>query len=238
LKRILVTGGSRGLGLAICRTLAQAGYKVVTVSRNGSPELSQAISNFPGKIESHHADLSDTKNLRKLYRDWQGAEGFDGFVANAAIGTEGLLTLTSAEKIESCIQLNLTSVILLTREIVKGMLARGGSLIFVASITAVRGYSGLSVYSATKGALLSFSRSLAREYGPRSIRSNCVLPGFLETEMTQGLPVEDKQRIARRTSLQRLGQPPDVTGTVKFLLSDEAQYITGAEFVVDGGLIS
>src|SRR5690606_20335889 len=126
--------------------------------------------------------------------------------ANAAIGTEGLLTLTSKNRIEECLQVNLLSVILLSREVLKGMLSRGGSLVFVSSITATRGYAGLSVYSATKGALLSFSRSLAREYGPRGIRSNCILPGFLETEMTGTLANEDRERIQRRTSLQRLGR--------------------------------
>jgi 3-oxoacyl-[acyl-carrier protein] reductase len=236
LKRILITGGSRGLGLAICRSLAQAGYTVVTVSRHGSPELTQAISEFQGRIEQHRADLTETENIPKLCHDLHGTEGFDGFVANAAMATEGLLALTAAAEIEKCIQLNLLSVVLLSREILKGMLQRGGSLVFIASITAIRGYSGLSVYSATKGALLSFSRSLAREYGPRKIRSNCVLPGFLETEMTQTLSAKDKERIARRTALQRLGQPSDVVGTVKFLLSDEAQFVTGAEFIADGGL--
>lgn len=236
MKRILVTGGSRGLGLAICRSLAGAGYSVVTVSRNGSPELSQAISEFPDSIESHSADLSDLAELQRLSHVLDIPSGLDGFVANAAIGTEGLLTLTSPDKIEHCIQLNLTSVILLTREVLKGMLTRGGSLIFISSICALHGYSGLSAYSATKGALLSFSRSLAREYGPRNIRSNCILPGFLETEMTQSLSPEDRQRIERRTALERLGQPADVVGAVRFLLSEDARFITGAELIVDGGL--
>lgn len=235
MKRVLVTGGSRGLGLGICRSLAEAGYSVATVSRNGSPELSEAISDFPGRIESHIADLSNLPQLQEFSRHLLFS-GFDGFVANAAIGTEGLLTLTSPEKIAHCIQLNLTSVILLTREVLKGMLTRGGSLIFISSISALHGYSGLSTYSATKGALLSFSRSLAREYGARNVRSNCVLPGFLETEMTQTLSGEDKQRIERRTALQRLGQPEDVVGTVRFLLSEDARFITGTELIVDGGL--
>lgn len=236
MKRILVTGGSRGLGLEICVSLLSSGYSVVTISRNDSPALQQALSDFPGQLTSVRGDLSRADQLARLASDLQLAKGFDGFVGNAAIGTEGLLTLTAREKIEHCIQLNLTSVILLTREIIKGMLKRGGSLVFISSIAAREGYSGLSVYSATKGALVSFSRSLAREYGPRNIRSNCILPGFLETEMTGTLGFEDKQRIQRRTPLDRLGQPSDVIGAVKFLLSDESRFITGTELVVDGGL--
>lgn len=234
--RILLTGGSRGLGLALCRSLAEAGYTVATVSRKGSPELEQLASEFPGKIESHFADLSRSENLEPLCGALRVRDGFHGFVANAAIGTEGLLTLTSKTRIEECLQLNLASVILLTREVLKGMLSTGGSLVFISSITALRGYSGLSVYSATKGALLSFSRGLAREYGARNIRSNCILPGFLETEMTGTLVPEDKQRIERRTALHRLGRPADIAATVKFLLSPEAGFITGTEIVIDGGL--
>jgi 3-oxoacyl-[acyl-carrier protein] reductase len=234
-KRFLVTGGSRGLGLAICRSLAQADGIVTSVSRQGSSGLSQAISDFPGKIEPYFADLSKVEEIKKLGDDLRLHDGFDGFVANAAIGTSGILTLASKARIEECIQLNLLSVILLTREVLKGMLTRGGSLVFVSSVTAIRGYTGLSVYSATKGALLSFSRSLAREYGSRGIRANCLLPGFLETEMTQSLSAEDKRRIEKRTCLQRLGNAEDVVSAVKFLLSEEARFITGSEFVIDGG---
>jgi 3-oxoacyl-[acyl-carrier protein] reductase len=118
------------------------------------------------------------------------------------------------------------------------MLARGGSLVFVSSVAARTGLAGLSVYAATKGALVSFSRALAREYGQRGIRSNCVLPGFLETEMTCSLTPEAKARLTRRTALRRLGQADDVVGAISFLLSDAARHITGAELVVDGGMLA
>src|SRR5690606_6564358 len=132
----------------------------------------------------------------------------------------------------------LTSVMLLAREVIKGMLARGrgGSLVFISSIAARTGLSGLSVYSATKGGLLAFSRALSREYGARGIRSNCVLPGFLETEMSATLSEEARERLKRRTPLHRLGQAEDVAGLVFFLLSDDARHITGGEYVVDGGM--
>lgn len=234
--RILVTGGSRGLGLAICRRLAEAGHQVAAVSRKGSPELDRLADQFPGQIENCRADLSKPEEIERLCEQARARDGLAGFVANAAIGTEGLLTLTSRARIEECLQLNLASVILLVREVIKGMLNGGGSLVFISSVTAARGYSGLSVYSATKGALVSFSRSLAREYGGRNIRSNCVLPGFLETEMTATLEPEERRRIERRTALKRLGQPDDIAGAVAFLLSDQARFITGTELVIDGGL--
>jgi 3-oxoacyl-[acyl-carrier protein] reductase len=115
------------------------------------------------------------------------------------------------------------------------MLARGGSLVFVSSVAARTGFSGLSVYAATKGALVSFSKVLAREYGGRGIRSNCVLPGFLETDMSATLSVEQRERLRRRSPLGRLGAVGDVVGAVRYLLSDEARFVTGTELVVDGG---
>ena len=126
---------------------------------------------------------------------------------------------------------------LLAREAIKGMLTHGGgSLIFIASVAARTGFSGLAVYGAAKGGLVSFSRALAREYGKRGIRSNAVLPGFLETEMSQSLPVAKRDRIVGRTALKRLGAAHDVAGVVTFLLSEQARYVTGTEIVVDGGL--
>jgi len=121
--------------------------------------------------------------------------------------------------------------------VVKGMLGsgRGGSVVFISSVAARTGFSGLSVYGATKGALVSFSKALAREYGRKGIRSNCVLPGFLDTEMSASLGEDQRKRLVRRAALGRLGQVEDVTGAVRFLLSDEAGYVTGTEVVVDGG---
>jgi 3-oxoacyl-[acyl-carrier protein] reductase len=116
------------------------------------------------------------------------------------------------------------------------MLTRGGTLLFVSSVAARTGLSGLAAYSAAKGGLVSFSRTLAREYGQRGIRSNVILPGFIDTEMSKSLSEADRARVTRRTAAQRLGKVDDVVGSVSFLLSDEARYITGAEFVVDGGL--
>jgi len=187
-------------------------------------------------LEYHPADLGDRANVRVLSKNARLLEGVDGFVANAGIGVEGLLTLMSDEAIQECVRVNLLSNLLLAREVIKGMMTRGGSLVFVSSVAAITGFSGLSVYAATKGALVSFSRALAREYGEKGIRSNCVLPGFLETDMNRNLGEEVRQRLTRRTALKRLGQPTDAVGAVSYLLSEDARYVTGAELVVDGGM--
>jgi 3-oxoacyl-[acyl-carrier protein] reductase len=191
---------------------------------------------FPGLIESCLADLAVPESIERIREDLRLDEGLSGYVANAAVAPEGTLTLTSRRTIENCVDTNVLSVILMARQAVKPMLTTGGSIVFVSSVAAIRGFAGLSVYSATKGALLSFSRSLAREFGARGIRSNCLLPGFIDTEMSRGLSEEGRVRVHRRTPLGRFGKPNDVVGTVGYLLSDEARFITGAEIVIDGGL--
>ena len=235
MKRVLITGGSRGLGLALCRAMLAAGWQVVTCSRRGSPELTDLQQQHPGSLEHWPVDLAASGAATSLAEQARVLDGLDGFVANAALGTEGLLTLTPEAMLRECVEVNLTSTMLLARQVVKGMLARGGSLVFISSVAARAGLTGLSVYAATKGALVSFSRTLAREYGERGIRSNCVMPGFLETDMSASLSAAQRERLVRRTPLRRLGVAADVVGAVAFLLSDEARFVTGSELVVDGG---
>lgn len=236
MKRALVTGGSRGLGLAICRQLLSDGWQVVTAARKSSIELDALQGDYRERLEFHPADLSQSAGVSALANRARLLAGVDAFVANAGVGTEGLLTLTPEVSVRECLEVNLVSSIMLAREAVKGMIGQGGSLVFISSVAARTGFSGLAVYAATKGALVAFSRTLAREYGERGIRSNCVLPGFLRTEMSASLSGANRERLARRTPLRRLGEVEDVVGAVRFLLSDEARFITGTELVVDGGL--
>jgi 3-oxoacyl-[acyl-carrier protein] reductase len=238
MKRVLVTGGSRGLGLAVCRCLLEDGYSVITSARKKSPELQALLDRYSGRLTFYPVDFAELTAVADLAKAANLLEGVDGLVANAAVGTEGLLTLTSNADLLACVQINLVAPMLLAREVVKGMLNGGGSLVFISSIAARTGFSGLPIYAATKGGLVSFSRTLAREYGERGIRSNCILPGFLTTEMSASLGDSQRERLVRRTALKRLGSPEDVTGCVRFLLSDAARYITGTEIVVDGGMLA
>jgi 3-oxoacyl-[acyl-carrier protein] reductase len=236
MKRALVTGGSRGLGFELCEALLHDEWSVVTCSRSSSPELDSLRAKYNDRLEHFSVDLANTDAVADFVKRAELIDGLDAFVANAAVGTEGLLSLTPDAAILHSLNVNLISTILLAREAIKGMITqKSGSLIFISSIAARRGMAGLSVYAAAKGALLSFSRSLAREYGEKNIRSNCILPGFFESQMSGSLSLQDRERIVRRSCLKKEGTSGQVIAAIQFLLSPGARFITGTELVVDGG---
>jgi 3-oxoacyl-[acyl-carrier protein] reductase len=159
-----------------------------------------------------------------------------GLVNNAAIGTDGLLATMPNSKIEQLTRLNVTAPIVLSKYVVRNMLSSGeGRIVNIASIVASTGFSGLSVYAATKAALIGFTKSLAREVGRLGITVNAVAPGFIETEMTASLAGDDRHRIAARAALKRLAAPEDVANAVLYLLDDKARNVTGAVITVDAG---
>ncbi len=238
MKRYLVTGGSRGLGLCVVRALLESGAQVLTCARRRSEGVDALAAEFGPRVRFLEVDLAMRGTVARLVREFDLLDGLDGFVANAALGLDGMLTLSPEESMRACVEVNLISSMLLAREVIKGMFRRKqGSLVFVSSVAARTGVSGLTVYSATKAGLCGFSKALAREYGPVGIRSNCVLPGFLDTEMTHGLTKPARDRIAARSSLKRLGAASDIVGAVCFLLSDAAAFVTGTEVVIDGGML-
>jgi 3-oxoacyl-[acyl-carrier protein] reductase len=235
-RRVFLTGASRGLGLALTEALLTDGWQVVGTARKQSPALESLALRFPGRFQFHGADLGDTQSVERLVGEARLLDGYDAFISNAGIGMDGLVTLLSPDAIQEGVQVNLVTPMLLARAVLKGMLTRGGSLLFIASIAARTGFSGLAAYGATKAGLVGFSRGIAREYGSRNIRSNCILPGFLATDMTASLDAPRQSQLQRRTPLGRLGDPSDVVGSVRFLLSDAARHITGTEVTIDGGM--
>ena len=238
---IIVTGGSRGLGLAIARKLATAGYQVIAIARREGDQLASAMRELgSGPQGSLHfrsfdlANISDIPNLIKGVRKEFGS--IYGLVNNAALGTSGILATMHDARIERLARLNTVSPLILTKYVLRSMMADGGGrIVNVASIVSFTGYSGLSVYSATKAAILGFTRSLAREVGPLGITVNAVAPGFLDTEMTESLGERQRDQIARRSALHRLADLDDVANAVEFLLSDKARNITGTVLTVDAG---
>jgi 3-oxoacyl-[acyl-carrier protein] reductase len=238
---VLVTGGSRGIGLAIARRLAGAGYHVIAVARRESDALRQAsravVEQGRGGLRFKSFDLGETDRIPsfvKGLRDEFGA--IYGLVNNAGIGTEGLLATMHNSEIEALVRLNVLSPMILTKYVVRHMLAdRNGRIINVSSIIASTGYNGLSVYGATKAAAAGFTRSLAREVGKLGITVNAIAPGFIDTELTQGLSDDQRQRIAGRSALRRLAEADDVARMVEYLLGDGGRNVTGTVLTIDAG---
>src|ERR1700722_7102495 len=241
MQNVIVTGGSRGLGLAMARTLAAAGYRIIALARAGTGELTAASRAAAeagrGAIEFRACDLSDLNLIAPLVKTLRADFGpLYGLVNNAGLGTGGILSTMHDQDIQRLIQLNTVSPILLSKYVVRSMMAqRDGRIVNIASIVTATGYSGLSVYSPTKAALLGFTRSLAREVGPLGITVNAVAPGFIATEMTRELDEAQREKIARRSALKRMADPIDVAHSVEFLLGEAGRNITGSTLTVDAG---
>jgi 3-oxoacyl-[acyl-carrier protein] reductase len=241
MQNVIVTGGSRGLGLAMSRTLASAGYRIIALARGSTEELTAASRAAAdagrGAIEFRACDLSELDRIGPFVKALRADFGpIYGLVNNAGIGTGGLLSSMRDQDIQRLIQLNTVSPILLSKYVVRSMMAqRNGRIVNVASIVASTGYSGLSVYSASKASLIGFTRSLAREVGPLGITVNAIAPGFVDTEMTQELSESERQQIARRSALKRLPDPIDVARSVEFLLGDGGRNVTGTTLTIDAG---
>ena len=236
---VIVTGGSRGLGLAIAKHLVGAGYTVIAIARNRNDQLAAAMEAAPpGALHFEPFDLGEIKDIPHLVKNLHKTYGaIHGLVNNAALGTDGALAMMDNSKIEALIRLNTLSPIILTKYVVRRMMAGGGGrIVNVASIAAFTGYSGLSVYSATKSSMIGFTKSLAREVGRLGVNVNAVAPGFMDTEMTQGMEVERRNQIERRSALKRFPEVSDVAGAVEFLLGEKARNITGTVITVDAGM--
>lgn len=237
-KVVVVSGGSKGLGLNICRALLAEGYCVATFSRNSTPELEELIDAHEGQLYWESVDLADDASLVGFLQRVREAFGRVGYLVNSAgMAVEGLLTMMRTADISKMLRVNLEGAINLSQACIKQMMVgQFGVIVNVSSIVGVRGYKGVGAYSATKAALDGFTRSLSKEVGSVGIRVNSIAPGFMETEMTSELTDQQKGRIIRQTPLGRLGTVEDVSSVVSFLLSEQSKFITGQTFVVDGGL--
>jgi 3-oxoacyl-[acyl-carrier protein] reductase len=240
-RTVLITGASRGLGLGIARNLVAAGHDVIAVARNENKELAAAIAEAKrgkrGALHFASFDLGKIEAIPDFVRDLRKEFGpLFGLVNNAALGLDGALSLMHNSQIEELIRVNTLSPIVLTKYVVRAMMSeRAGRIVNIASIIGFTGYSGLSVYAATKASMLGFTRSLAREVGRLGVTVNAVAPGFLDTEMTHGLIGEQKQQVMRRSALRRLASVGDVANAVEYLLSDKAQSVSGTVLTVDAG---
>jgi 3-oxoacyl-[acyl-carrier protein] reductase len=232
MRNVIVTGGTRGIGLTIAYALMRAGYHVIVIARKTSPEVACAD---PARLSFVACDLIkvDYASFATALRE---RSPIYGLVNNAGIGPSGILSTMPDCQITQVMQMNVVAPIMLTKYLIRSMLtAREGRVVNISSIVAGTGYSGLSAYSASKAAIEGFTRSLAREVGPLGITVNAVAPGFVDTEMTHGLTDKHRERIARRSALNRLPTTDDVANAVTFLMSDMAANITGTVMTVDAG---
>jgi 3-oxoacyl-[acyl-carrier protein] reductase len=234
---VIVTGGSRGIGLAVVRVLAREDYTVIAIARQETRELAALREQVSESVYFVPFDISEVGKLHELARDLRDRFGpIYGLVNNAGLGTEGILATMPEPSIEALVRLNTLAPIVLTKYVVRSMMNEGaGRIVNISSIVASTGYSGVSVYAATKASIVGFTKSLAREVGRLGITVNAVAPGFLETELTASMNDEQRQRVARRSALQRLADVQDIAETVAFLLSGKARNITGTVVTVDAG---
>ena len=239
MRNVLVTGASKGLGLGIARRLIGESFRVIAIARKESSELTLAMQQAAPADSLHFVacDLAQIDSIagmvKKLRKDFGPIYGL---VNNAGMSIEGSLAMMKDSHMEQVLRLNTLSPMVVTKSVVRSMMADGGGrIVNISSVTAFTGYSGLSVYSATKASLIGFTRSLAREVGRLGVNVNAVAPGFVDTDMTRELKEENRQQIIRRSALKRLVDVDDVAGAVAFLLSDRAKNITGTVMTVDAG---
>ena len=238
---VLVTGASRGLGLTIATHLLSRGCKVYAIARTLSEAVEDLKERYDDRFQFKSLDLSNNQSLvPALFEDFIGHEvALTGFVNNAATAYDDLITNVKIEPLEDMFRINVFSPILLTRTVIRNFLAHrtAGSIVHISSISVHTGYKGLAMYASTKGALEAFSKNTAREWGERKIRSNTVVCGFMETDMTVSLSDKQKNSIYRRNALKQSVSPQSAAAMVDFLLGPKSSSITGQNIRVDAGAI-
>ena len=228
-RSVLVTGGNRGIGLAIARAFSAAGDKVAITYRSGEP---------PEGLFGVRCDVTDQAAVEAAFDSVESQQGpVEVLVANAGITRDTLLLRMAEDDFTAVLDTNLSGSYRVAKRAARSMLrARRGRLIFISSVVALLGSAGQATYAASKAGLVGLARSLARELGSRNITANVVAPGFVSTEMTEALPEERRSEILAHVPLGRYATADEVAAVVRFLAGDAAAYITGAVIPVDGGL--
>lgn len=238
---VLITGISKGLGLKTSEALLRDGCTVYGISRSKSEELNKLLLQYPNKLNWLQYDLGDAEKVNQVIcKDWVCYDTpIHGFVNNAALAYDDIITNLNLISLQRMYNVNVFTPMMLAKFVLRQMLLHSikGSIVHVSSISVHTGYKGLSMYASTKGALEAFSKNTAREWGEKGIRSNCLVAGFMETEMVASLNQDQKNRIYNRTALKQPVNIDSVAETITFLLSNKASSITGQNIYVDAGTI-
>jgi len=238
---ILVTGASKGLGLEICRVLLSQRYTVYAISRSHTLEFEKLECMYKNQLFFKSVDLSNPDDIHKVvFKEFiLNSIPLHGFVNNAAVAYDDIVTNINLKKLELMYRTNVYSPMLLTKYSIRNMIFNKvkGCIVHISSISAHTGYKGLAMYASSKAAMEAFSKNTAREWGSFGIRSNVIVPGFMETTMSSTLTSEQKDRIYKRTSMKAATDIISVAETVAFLLSEKAIAITGQSYHVDNGTI-
>lgn len=237
MRYVVVTGGTRGLGLAIVRQLVRDGFNVIAIGRQKTEMLEALAAEHPNQVHFEAFDFVNTSEIYGLSKRISDTYGrIYGLVNNAAIGSDGVLATMHESDIREVLAVNVEAPILLTKYLLRPMmLNKEGRIVNISSIMANTGFSGLSVYGASKSAMTGFTRSLCREVGRMGVTVNMLAPGYMQTEMTSSLQGEKLETIKRRSALGRLATVEDSARAVGFLMSSEAASITGTTITVDAG---
>lgn len=238
---LLVTGVSRGLGLKISEIAITKGHKVFGISRSKTEDLEDLISKANGDLSWKSIDLADKGfDVKKdIFDEFIDKNEIHGFINNAALAYDDIVTNLDEERLAKMYKVNVFSPMMITKYAIRNMLLHKvkGSIVHISSISVHTGYKGLAMYASTKGALEAFSKNTAREWGEMGVRSNCIVAGFMETEMSSELSSDQKNRIYKRTALKKPTTLKSVSETVLHLLSDKSESITGQNIFVDSGTI-
>ena len=244
MKTILLTGDSRGVGSSIAKELLRNGYRIIGLSRTQTNEIDSLVNEYGEQRYVHiNYDLLDVDGIKNLYkktlRPLTKETGIYGFVNNAAMAYDDIITNLNYESLDKMYKVNVFSPMMMTKYVLRDMLLNKnkGNIIHISSISAHTGYKGLAMYASTKGAMEAFSKNTAREWGALGIRSNIVCPGFMDTEMSATLSDDQKNRIFNRNSMKKPVVVEAVATSVLFLIGSSGQGITGQVIHVDNGTI-
>ncbi|MFE9256590.1 SDR family NAD(P)-dependent oxidoreductase [Streptomyces sp. NPDC006879] len=234
----VISGGSRGLGRVLVERLLAEGWRVATFSRTANEFTGWAAQKYPEDFHWEGVDLTDLQSVREFGRRVARQFGrIDLLVNNAGILHRELFLTTAPKRMDEIVTANLLAPLHLTQSCSRAMVrARGGVIVNISSINAVRGYRGVSVYAAAKAGLEGLGRSLARELGPLGIRVNTLTPGYFDSDMTADVTPANREKIKNRTPLGRLGTVAEVADAVLFLASPRSEFITGQALIIDGGI--